>query len=279
MGIDSGVCGFVHIHFGVAAYARFARRVSWPVRGGSSRTAAGARRGDRVADMGAVGGSGVVAWLVGRAAALVGQFVGVQGWVLTHEIWHREHARGPRIVKALNRIVGRWRNHLALWVTLVALPTLWAVRFTELVAYPMLVVLLNFPRYRQRDWINISRHKITGLVGHDLLWCLYCDWMTGVYSLAGEMLRNVESFWCPIRFRDPAKCANCQTDFPDVAHGWAPADTTMTQVTQLIHQKYESGQRSWFGHPARLTIEGELPAQGTTPSEAQSQRDVQQERS
>ena len=37
------------------------------------------------------------------------------------------------------------------------------------------------------------------VIGHALIWCLYCDWMTGVWSLGTEMLRNVESFWYPIR--------------------------------------------------------------------------------
>ena len=47
--------------------------------------------------------------------------------------------------------------------------------------------------------------KVEGLVGHDRIWCLYCDWMTGVWSLGTEMLRNVESFWCPLRFSSDAK--------------------------------------------------------------------------
>ena len=54
----------------------------------------------------------------------------------------------------------------------------------------------------------------------DLIWCLYCDWMTGVYAFGGEMLRNVESFWCPIRFYDGKKCENCKIDFPDIEK-WA----------------------------------------------------------
>ena len=40
--------------------------------------------------------------------------------------------------------------------------------------------------------------------------------LTGVYSLGAEMLRNVESFWCPIRFYDGKKCDNCKLDFPDI---------------------------------------------------------------
>ena len=43
-------------------------------------------------------------------------------WVFLHELTHREAARGPRIVKFLNREIGRWRNHAALWVTSIALP-------------------------------------------------------------------------------------------------------------------------------------------------------------
>jgi len=105
----------------------------------------------------------------------------------------------------------------------------------------------------------VSRHKFDGLVGHDLIWCLYCDWMTGVWSLGTEMLRNVESFWCPIRFRSDKKCENCTLDFPDLDNGWAPADGTMADAVKVHAEKYPGpdGVNAWFGHPTRLTIEGE----------------------
>ena len=198
----------------------------------------------------------ILAGWAGFIGALVGQLLALYAWCFSHEMIHREAARGPRIIAFLNRTVGRWRNHLALLVTLVALPGFWFIRFIQAFAYWPLVVLLGFPRYRQGEWVNVSRHKFDGLVGHDLVWCLYCDWMTGVYALGAEMLRNVESFWCPIRFYDGKKCANCRTDFPDIDAGWVPADGTMREVEQLLHEKYGHGQRTWFGHPARLTVKG-----------------------
>jgi len=107
----------------------------------------------------------------------------------------------------------------------------------------------------------VSRQKFHGLVGHDLLWCLYCDWMTGVYALGAEILRNVESFWCPIRFADGKKCDNCKLDFPDVHGGWVAPDATM--ATSWDHGKdvrcvgdrgAAADQRHpWFGHPMRMT--------------------------
>ena len=107
------------------------------------------------------------------------------------------------------------------------------------------------------------------LVGHDLIWCLYCDWMTGVYSLGAEMLRNVESFWCPIRFYDGKKCENCRIDFPDVDGGWVAADGTMADVTRVMDEQYPEGAvNRWFGHPARLTVNGEEP--DPTPDRATS---------
>ncbi|MFI4870438.1 MAG: hypothetical protein ACIARQ_01375, partial [Phycisphaerales bacterium JB061] len=74
-----------------------------------------------------------------------------------------------------------------------------------------------------------------------------------------EMLRNVESFWCPIRFDSTKKCANCAIDFPDLDNGWAPADGTMADVDKALSAHYPApnGDNSWFGHPARLTVEGE----------------------
>lgn len=120
-------------------------------------------------------------------------------------------------------------------------------------AYPPLTRLVGLPKYQAAEWINVSRHKFDGLVGHDRIWCLYCDWMTGVWSLGTEMLRNVESLWCPIRFSCPQKCANCSIDFPDVNNGWVAADATMKDVTDLLEEKYTSTPepQPWFGHPSR----------------------------
>ncbi len=198
----------------------------------------------------------------GIVAAVIGQVLGLQVWVALHEYAHAEAMRGPRIVKSLNRMVGAWRNHAALWVTAIVVPLFWLVRMAEIFIYPFLVWLVRLPRYKHGEWVNVSRHKFEGLVGHDLIWCLYCDWMTGVWSLGSEILRNVESFWCPIRFYDGKKCENCKIDFPDIEPGegktgWVAAEGKMAEVTELLEQQYEGrDSNTWFGHPARLTVEG-----------------------
>ena len=199
---------------------------------------------------------GVVGGWAGVLGSIVGQAIVLSAWCFAHEMLHREAAKGPRIVKFINRTVGRGRNHIALWVTLIALPAFWFIRLAEVAIYWTLPLLVGFPRYRQGEWINVSRQKFEGLVGHDLIWCLYCDWMTGVYALGAEMLRNVESFWCPIRFYDGKKCDNCKVDFPDVADGWVPATGNMTDVVVTMEKQYGEGNHAWFGHPTRLTVKG-----------------------
>ncbi|MDX2114619.1 MAG: hypothetical protein SFZ24_03225 [Planctomycetota bacterium] len=204
----------------------------------------------------------IVAGWAGLAAALAAQVATVMVWTVLHELAHPAARRGPRIVHSLNRSVGRLRNHTAVWWTAWAVPIFFFIRVAQYLVYPPLTWLIGLPRYRAADWINVSRHKFTGLVGHDLIWCLYCDWMTGVWSLGGEMLRNVESFWCPIRFDSAKKCENCRTDFPDIAGGWVPATADIADAAALVEQKYPpggfdgSGTHPWFGHPARLTVQG-----------------------
>ncbi|MFI4897554.1 MAG: hypothetical protein ACIARR_06995, partial [Phycisphaerales bacterium JB059] len=195
---------------------------------------------------------------LGLLAAVLAQIAATLLWGWAHELANPKARRGPRIVAQLNRSVGRGRNHLAVWWTAWAVPIFAIVRVAELFVYPPLIWLVKFPRYRQSEWINISRHKFDGLVGHDLIWCLYCDWMTGVWSLGTEMLRNVESFWCPIRFDSTKKCANCAIDFPDIDGGWVPADKSMADVVAVLDAKYprDSTTNAWFAHPVRLTREG-----------------------
>jgi hypothetical protein len=195
---------------------------------------------------------GVVAGWLGFTGALVAQIGVMQLWIFGHELFHTDAVRDGRIVSYLNQRFGWWRNHLGLWVTAMALPAFFAIRFAQLFVYPFLTFLLGFPNYKHSDWINVSRQKFEGLVGHDLIWCLYCDWMTGVYSLGAEMLRNVESFWCPIRFYHDKKCENCKIDFPDIEQGWVAADGTMKDVVQTLHEHMPENQSwSWFGHPDR----------------------------
>jgi hypothetical protein len=197
--------------------------------------------------------SGLISGWLGVAGALVGQIVVMHLWIFVHELAHRNAVQGVRIVSFLDQRFGWWRNHLGLWITAMALPAFFAIRFAQVFVYPSLIWLLGFPNYKHSDWINVSRQKFSGLVGHDLIWCLYCDWMTGVYSLGAEMLRNVESFWCPIRFHYSKKCENCQIDFPDIAGGWVAADGTMEDVVQTLQSNMPSDRTwSWFGHPNRL---------------------------
>ncbi|MBY0308150.1 MAG: hypothetical protein K2Q09_05365, partial [Phycisphaerales bacterium] len=137
----------------------------------------------------------VAAWILLGArtipAVIAGQIVALTLWIFIHERMYPNARRGPRIVTFLNRTVGRLRNHTALWLTVPALPVFLSIRLAQVTFYPMLTAVVRLPRYRQGEWVNVSRHKFEGLVGHDLIWCLYCDWMTGVWSLGGEMLRNV----------------------------------------------------------------------------------------
>lgn len=199
-------------------------------------------------------------WVFGIAAggfrgflvALVAQLTALNIWALVHGMAYSESRKGPGIADFHNRRVGWLRNNIAVWSTVLVIPLFSLIRLAQVVVYPMLIWTVNFPRYNHGDWINVSRQKFSGLIGYDLIWCLYCDWMTGVYSLGAEMLRNVESFWCPIRFYEGKKCANCTLDFPDIAHGWVDADKDMQSVTQLLVDKYGKHEpASWFGHPGR----------------------------
>ncbi|HEV2671521.1 MAG TPA: hypothetical protein VGU74_10530 [Gemmatimonadales bacterium] len=205
---------------------------------------------------------GIVYGWRGLVGALVGQLLGLMVWMLSHELAHGRDRKGPRIVSFLNRTVGRFNNHVALWATACAIPIFILIRVAELTIYPVLTGLVGLPRYSHADWVNVSRQKFHGLVGHDLLWCLYCDWMTGVYALGAEILRNVESFWCPIRFASGKKCDNCKLDFPDIADGWIAPDGTMVDVVATLEQMYGDAagaglprdqRHPWFGHPARAT--------------------------
>ena len=210
----------------------------------------------------------ILAGWVGLAAAVCAQVLAVMIWTTIHGLAHPRARKGPRIIKFLNALVGPWRNFIAVWITAIAVPVFICVRVAELLVYPWLTWLIRFPRYNQGEWVQVSRYKFKHLVGHDLIWCLYCDWMTGVWSLGSEMLRNVESFWCPIRFDNEKKCANCSHDFPDILGGWVESDSDMEAGTNVLKKQYgEAEINAWFGHPVRLTVKGEEKSGGSDPQE------------
>jgi len=208
---------------------------------------------------------GIVLGWRGVVGSIIGQVLGMLVWMFAHELANRKYVNGPRIVTFLNRTVGRFNNHIALWVTAVALPVFFVIRVAQVCVYPILTPLVGLPRYRDADWVNVSRQKFNGLVGHDLIWCLYCDWMTGVYALGAEMLRNVESFWCPIRFASGKKCDNCKLDFPDIEAGWVEPEGTMGDVVATLERMYAAPatanlppdqRHPWFGHTVRTRAGG-----------------------
>lgn len=201
----------------------------------------------------------IVAGWQGLGIAIIAQISAVWLWAIIDEWRHRSQDSEDNIHRTLGKIVGQWRNHLAVWITALAVPTFWIVRFSEWIVYPPLTVLVKLPRYNTNEWVNVSRQKFEGLIGYDLIWCLYCDWMTGVWSLGTEMLRNVESFWCPIRFYSEKKCENCKIDFPDVTDSWVKADGSLKDVTTLLQDKYSQvDECSWHGHPHRLKNSPEI---------------------
>jgi hypothetical protein len=206
-----------------------------------------------------------ITWLL-PIVAIAGQLIALYLWAWTHELANLSAlraAKGARLVSSQNRnlggpITGRIRNHFSLLWTLLAVPVFNIVRLAEWIVYPVLVVVTKLPPYDSRQWVNVSRHKFEGLVGHDLIWCLYCDWMTGVWSLGTEMLRNIESFWCPIRFSNSSKCANCTLDFPDIDKGWVKENANVTDAARVIDTQYPApdGTNAWLNHPVRLTVKG-----------------------
>ncbi len=187
--------------------------------------------------------------IIGLIAACLAQYIGIHLFSLIDRA-----VRGkPKqtLTEAQGKILGPIRNHIALIATTPATVTFIFVRFTELFIYPPIAVLAKLPQYKQSDWVNLSRHKFEGLTGPDLLWCWYCDWMTGLWALGSDMLRNIESFWCPIRFDDSLKNQHSKLDFPDV-EDWTPADGTMDDVVANFEKHYQKdGVNSWWSHPDR----------------------------
>jgi hypothetical protein len=192
---------------------------------------------------------GMMAGFLGIVAAVTAQVIFLHVFCLVHRLLRGRHGR--TLTDAQAKILGPVRNQICLLFQTPAVLVFAQVRLAEIVLYPVVARLGKLPRYRSSEWVNLSRHKYDGLIGYDLLWCWYCDWMTGVWALGSEMLRNIESFWCPIRFRSEIKNQNVAYDFPDVEH-WVPADGTMEDAVRAFEAHYDgSGENSWWGHPSR----------------------------
>jgi hypothetical protein len=174
---------------------------------------------------------GVLGLLVASAA----QFVALELFEVIHRgIAVRRNRRVFAISRSIERRKGWWRNRMGLWASVPSVPFFLLNRLGNIVAYGPLIVLLDFPKIKHSDYVTVSRQKIGNLVGADLVWCLYCDWMTGGWSLSTEMLNEVESYWCPLTFEDKGKCEKC-SQFFRMEH-WAPSDASAEHVAALVGQ-------------------------------------------
>ncbi len=195
----------------------------------------------------------VAGWLLddwsGVLAAAAAQIAALHCFCLVHRAIRGKNGR--TLTDAQAAVLGPVRNQLCLMVQTPAVPLFVGVRFVEIFIYPLIAWLGKLPTYRHGEWVSLSRHKYDGLIGYDLLWCWYCDWMTGLWALGSEMLRNIESFWCPIQFSDETKNPNAAIDFPDIAD-WAPPDGTMEDAVKAFEKHYDGKRKnSWWGHPDR----------------------------
>ena len=196
---------------------------------------------------------GLLAGWQGIVASIVAQILFLHVFCLLDRVLRGK--KGRTLTDAQSRLLGPIRNQFALLMTTPAVLAFAIVRLIEILTYPSVAWLAKMPTYKSSEWINLSRHKYDGLIGYDLVWCWYCDWMTGVWALGSEMLRNIESFWCPVRFRSPLKNENVSTDFPDVKE-WAPADGTMEDAVRAFEEHYNGTEPNrWWGHPDRKKSE------------------------
>lgn len=192
----------------------------------------------------------------GVLAGVLAQVVFLHAFCLLHRTLRGK--KGRTLTDAQARVLGPLRNQLCLLVQTPAILVFVQVRFAEIVLYPPIAWLGKLPTYNHSEWVNLSRHKYDGLIGYDLLWCWYCDWMTGLWALGSEMLRNIESFWCPIQFLDPIKNRNAAVDFPDIAK-WAPPDGSMEDAVKAFEAHYDGKRKnSWWGHPDRVKNPGDV---------------------
>ena len=195
-----------------------------------------------------VAGAVLHGWL-GIFAAIIAQILFLHAFCLAHRIIRGK--KGLTLTDAQGRILGPVRNQLCLMVQTPAILVFVQIRLAEILIYPPIAWLGRLPSYKASEWVNLSRHKYDGLIGYDLLWCWYCDWMTGLWSLGSEMLRNIESFWCPIQFLSASKNRNASIDFPDLTK-WAPPNGTMEDAVQAFETHYDGkSTNSWWGHPDR----------------------------
>src|SRR2546430_1743986 len=70
-------------------------------------------------------------WL-GLLAGVLGAIAAMLTWQTIHELAHPAERNGPRLLKECNKLVGPFRNYLAVWWTAWVLPLFSAVRAAEL---------------------------------------------------------------------------------------------------------------------------------------------------
>ncbi len=170
--------------------------------------------------------------LGGLTAVTFAQMIALELFDFIHcRIAARRGIQSLRINHTIERRFGKFKNRFCLWLTVPSIPLFLYNRFGFL-GFFIFEKMLGFSHFKTSDYITVSRQKIQNLVGADLVWCLYCDWMTGGWTLTSEILNEVESFWCPLQFDDRTKCEKCANYF-STGH-WTPPQTTAAEIGKIV---------------------------------------------
>lgn len=205
----------------------------------------------------------------GVAAVTVAQILALEIFDWVHcRIAARQGIQDLQINRSIERRFGKLKNRTCLWLTVPSIPFFLYNRLGFL-GYFLFEWMLGFSHFKSSDYITVSRQKIQNLVGADLVWCLYCDWMTGGWTLTSEILNEVESFWCPLKFSDATKCAKCANYF-SIGH-WTPPQTTAAEIGKIAGLAGKDRLiRSPCACPTSETASGSGQPQSQTQREVQS---------
>lgn len=187
----------------------------------------------------------------GLATVVASQILSLELFDFLHlRLAARRGIKSLEINSTIERRFGKWNNRICLWLTIPSIPFFLMNRF-GFRGYFIFEKLLGFSHFEDSDYITVSRQKIKNLVGADLVWCLYCDWMTGGWTLTTEILNEVESYWCPLQFADQGKCEKC-AQFFRTGH-WASPGCTAEEISHVAGRtgggKMTSGESAGLGRP------------------------------
>jgi hypothetical protein len=106
----------------------------------------------------------------------------------------------------------RFRNILAAPVLYALIIPMALLDLTVTLYQALCFPLFGIQKSRRRDFISISRHRLSYLNIIEKIHCVYCEYINGLLAFVTDIASKTEQYFCPIKYAKKVIAAHARYD-------------------------------------------------------------------